>query len=239
MRIIQKDTIHQITFYNRQSLSVNCYFVEEEDSLTLVDTAVAAGSHEILQFADKIGKPITRILLTHLHHDHVGGLDALKEMLPDAIVYISGREARLMSGDYTLDPEELDTPILGIIPNNLKTRADVLLKDGDQIGSLIALSAPGHTPGSMAFFDTRNKNLIAGDTFQTEGGIAVAGQLRPLFPFLSKNTWDKQASLASALKLREYSPLLLAVGHGEMLELPCADMDRAIKEAECNLELEK
>jgi glyoxylase-like metal-dependent hydrolase (beta-lactamase superfamily II) len=238
MRIIHVNTFYQLTFYNSKSLSVNCYLVEENDGLTLVDAAMPDSSLEILQSADKIGKPITRIVLTHLHHDHVGALDALKQVIPDVLLYISSREARLMVGDHTLDPDELDTPIRGIIPKNLKTRADVFLQEGDQIGSLLALAAPGHTPGSMAFLDTRNNALIAGDAFQTEGGIAVAGQLRPLFPFPAMGTWNKQAALESALKLREYRPSLLAVGHGEMLKQPCAEMDRAIVEAEYNLNLE-
>ena len=71
MRIIHENTIHQLTFYNSKSLSVNCYLVEENDGLTLVDAAMPDSSLEILQSADKIGKPITRIVLTHLHHDHV------------------------------------------------------------------------------------------------------------------------------------------------------------------------
>lgn len=239
MRIIHENTFYQLTFYNSKSLSVNCYLVEENDGLTLVDAAMPDSSLEILQQVDKIGKPITRIVLTHLHHDHVGALDALKQSIPDVLVYISSREARLMVGDHTLDPDESNTPIRGIIPKNLKTRADVFLQEGDQIGSLLALAAPGHTPGSMAFLDMRNKALIAGDAFQTEGGIAVAGQLRPLFPFPAMGTWNKQDALESALKLRDYRPSLLAVGHGEMLKQPCAEMDRAILEAEYNLELER
>lgn len=239
MRIIHENMIYQLTFYNSKSLSVNCYLVEEQDGLTLVDAAMPGSSYEILQSADTIGKPITRIVLTHLHHDHVGSLDELKQAIPQVPVYISSREARLLAGDYTLDPGEADTPIRGIIPKELKTRADFHLREGDKIGSLLALAAPGHTPGSMAFLDIRSKSLIAGDAFQTEGGIAVSGQLRPLFPFPARATWNKQTALESAVKLRGHHPSLLAVGHGEMLKQPCAEMDRAIEEAKNNLDFER
>ncbi|RUT28746.1 MBL fold metallo-hydrolase [Paenibacillus zeisoli] len=239
MRIIHENTLYQLTFYNNKSLSVNCYLVEEQEGLTLADAAMPGCSHEILQLAGQIGKPITRIVLTHLHHDHVGALDELKQAIPDVLVYISSREARLMAGDYTLDPGEANTPIRGIIPKNLQTPADFQLQDGDKIGSLLAVAAPGHTPGSMAFLDLRCKSLIAGDAFQTEGGIAVSGQLRPLFPFPAKATWNQQVALESAVKLRMHCPSLLAVGHGEMLKQPCAEMDRAIAEAMSNLELER
>ncbi|WP_374709378.1 MBL fold metallo-hydrolase [Desmospora profundinema] len=46
--------------------------------------------------SDQIGKPITRIVLTHVHHDHIGALDALKQAILDVSVHISSREARLL-----------------------------------------------------------------------------------------------------------------------------------------------
>jgi glyoxylase-like metal-dependent hydrolase (beta-lactamase superfamily II) len=235
MRIIREKTIYQLTFLPR-FFPVNCYLVEEEDGLTLVDAALPYSWKGVLQAAGKIGKPITRILLTHAHDDHVGALDALKQALPDVPVHISSRDARLMAGDLTLDPNEPDTPIRGGVPKKLKTRADVLLQEGDRIGSLLAVAAPGHTPGSFAFLDTRNNALIAGDAFQTRGGIAVSGQLRPWFPFPAMATWNKHAALESARKLRDYRPALLAVGHGRMLNQPADAVDRAIAEAERNLQ---
>lgn len=235
MRIIRERTLYQLTFLPRL-FPVNCYLVEEADGLTLVDAALPYSAKGILQAADTIGKPIVRIVLTHADPDHVGALDALKQALPAVPVYISARESRLMNGDLTLDPGEPDTPIRGGGSKKLKTRADILLREGDRIGSLLAVAAPGHTPGSMAFLDTRNDALIAGDAFQTRGGIAVAGQLRPWFPFPAWATWNKRTALESARKLREYRPSLLAVGHGPMLKQPGACIDRAIAEAERKLE---
>lgn len=234
MRIVKEKTIYQLTFLPR-IFPANCYLVEEEDSLTLIDAALPYSWKGILEAANKIGKPITRVLLTHVHEDHVGALDAFKEALPKVPVYVSKRDARLMEGDVTLDKGEPEMPIRGSVPKNLKTRADILLEDGDRIGSLLALSTPGHTPGSMSFLDTRNKALIVGDTFQTRGGIAVVGQVRPLFPFPSWATWNPALVLESAKKLSEYNPTLLATGHGKMLKSPIAAIERAIKEAEQNL----
>ena len=102
-----------------------------------------------------IGKPITRIVLTHAHGDHVGALDGLKKELPNASVYISKRDASLLKGNAELQPGELQTPIRGDIPKNITTVPDVLLGDGDSVGSLKAIATPGHTPGHMAFLDER------------------------------------------------------------------------------------
>ncbi|WP_017436524.1 MBL fold metallo-hydrolase [Saccharococcus caldoxylosilyticus] len=231
MRIIRKKTVFQLTFLPR-FFPVNCYLIDEMDGLTLIDAALPYSVKGILKAAETIGKPITRILLTHAHGDHVGALDALKQILPHVPVYISEREARLMSGDRSLGPNEPNTPIRGGVPKKLQTRADVLLKEGDRIGSLLAIATPGHTPGSMTFLDTRNNACIVGDAFQTKGGIAVSGQVQPWFPFPAMATWNKEMALKSAYKIREYHPSLLAVGHGHMLEQPGVAIDRAIAKAE-------
>lgn len=234
MRLIINGFLYQVTFM-ANVFPVNCYLVEEEDGLTLIDAALGFCTKGILKAADTIGKPITKIILTHAHEDHVGALDSIKETIPDVPVYISQRDHRLMNGDRSLDQHEDQTPIKGGVPKNLKTRATVLLKEGDQIGSLTAIETPGHTPGSMSFLDSRTKALIAGDGFQTRGGIAVAGDMKPWFPFPAFGTWSKQTALASAKKLIGYEPTLLAVGHGEMLENPVKAMEKAIKNLERKL----
>lgn len=236
MRVIQKQTIYQITFLPR-FFPVNAYLVEEPDSLTLIDAAMPFGVKGILKAAERIGKPIARIVLTHAHSDHIGGLDALKAALPDAKVYISARDARLLKGDRSLEPNEPAAPVRGGVPKPgaIRTEPDVLLQDGDRIGSLLAVAAPGHTPGHMAFLDTRNRALIAGDALQTRGGMAVSGHMKPLFPFPAMATWSAEVALASARKLRALNPSLLAVGHGNMAERPLERLDAAIAAAERKL----
>lgn len=233
MRVIQEKEVYQITFMPLL-FPVSCYLVEEEDGLTLVDAAIPNSEKGILHAAAAIGKPITRIVLTHAHGDHIGALDALKRQLPNARVYISERDSRLLGGDRSLDAGEPAEPVRGGVPKpgRIKTKADVLLRNGDRIGSLEAIAAPGHTPGSMAFLDTRSRALLAGDAFQTRAGIAVSGQLRFWFPFPAMATWSKDQAAISARRLLELRPALLAVGHGPMLKNPAGLMEQAIREAE-------
>ncbi|MFK9090982.1 MBL fold metallo-hydrolase [Bacillus salipaludis] len=226
MRMIKNGYLYQVTFM-ANVFPVNCYLVEEEDGLTLIDAALGFCTKGILQAAETIGKPITKIVLTHAHEDHVGALDSLKVLMPEIPVYISARDHRLVNDDRSLDAHEEQTPIKGGVPKKLITRANILLEEGDLIGSLTAIETPGHTPGSMSFLDLRTRALIAGDAYQTRGGIAVAGDMKPWFPFPAFGTWSKKTALASAKKLISYQPKLLAVGHGEMVENPLQVMEQA------------
>ncbi|XJZ27819.1 MBL fold metallo-hydrolase [Bacillota bacterium Lsc_1132] len=227
MRIINEGFLYQLTFMPAL-FPVNCYFIKENNGLTLVDAALPYSAKGIIRAAESLGSPIKKIVLTHAHEDHVGALDAIKEKYPDAPVYISARDARVMDGDYSLDEQEPKTPIKGGVPKKLKTRADILLKDGDRIGSLTAYATPGHTPGSMSFLDERTGTLIAGDALQTRGGAAVAGDLKPWFPFPAFGTWSKETALESAKKISALKPGLLAIGHGEMVKDPVKVIEKAI-----------
>jgi glyoxylase-like metal-dependent hydrolase (beta-lactamase superfamily II) len=163
--------------------------------------------------------------------DHIGSLDALAAALPDVTIAMGARESRFLAGDMSLDPSEARAKLRGSFPK-VVTRPSLLLHDGDRLGSLQAIAVPGHTPGQLAFFDNRDGSLIAGDSFQTLGGVAVAGVIRPLFPLPALATWHLPTALASARRLRTLGPRRLAVGHGQVLESPVAAIDAAIAAAE-------
>ena len=211
---------------------INSYLVREDDGLTLVDTNLPGHATRIVEIALRLELPIRRIVLTHAHMDHTGSLDAICELLPGAEVFIGARESRLLEGNFSLDRTEPQKKIRGRFAP-VKTTPGVL-DPGDHLGSLRALATPGHTPGHFSFFDERNGALLAGDAFQTAGGVAVAGDLRLLFPFPAIFTWDKKLAFESACVLRDLNPTCLAPGHGKVVQLPRAKMDRAIRRAANN-----
>lgn len=220
----------QLTQYPRV-FPVNVYLVGEDDGFTLIDTGMAGGERFMIEAARERGAEIRRVVITHAHGDHVGSLDALQAALPEAEVAISAREARFLAGDMSLDPNEPQAKLRGGW-RVCKTKAARLLSPGEKVGSLEVIASPGHTPGHVSLLDTRDGTLIAGDAFQTRGGVAVAGTFRPLFPFPALATWHKSTALESARALREIEPSRMAVGHGEMLEDPPGAMDQAIAVAE-------
>jgi glyoxylase-like metal-dependent hydrolase (beta-lactamase superfamily II) len=205
--------------------AVNAYLVEEDDGLTLVDAMIPRSAGTILKAAG--GRPIKRIALTHAHGDHIGSLDALARELPGVEVLISGREARLLAKDMTLDPGEPETKLRGGYPG-AETRPTRTVGAGDRIGSLEVVASPGHTPGHVAFFDTRDGTLYCGDTYSTLGGVATTAKVNPRFPLPGLATWHRPTVLESAKALRELEPTRLAPGHGKVVDSPARAMDQAI-----------
>lgn len=213
---------------------INCYLVVEDDGLSIIDTGVAGTAKLLGEAVTQLQKPVRRILLTHAHGDHVGGLDPLHTLYPEAEVAISARDARFLAGDRSLDAGEPPVELRGGFVTT-QTRPTRLLEHGDRIGSLQAVASPGHTPGHMAFFNPRDGTLLTGDAFQTQGGLAVAGQVRWRFPLPALATWHAPTALASAQKLAALEPKRLAVGHGPVLEGPAEALHRVIDTFEQHL----
>jgi glyoxylase-like metal-dependent hydrolase (beta-lactamase superfamily II) len=205
---------------------VNAFLVRDDDGFTLVDTTVGGGAQQLMDAADSAGAEIKRIALTHGHGDHVGSLDALKDSLGAVEVFLSDLDARIQAGEKVVDGK-----LPGSWPKDIKTAPDVRLTGGERIGSLEVIFTPGHTPGHMAFRDTRDNTLIAGDVYTSYGGLAVSNHFNLRFPLAAPATWDKAKDAESARQLRELRPALVVVGHGPPVTDPLPAMDRAISKA--------
>ena len=161
MRIQQHGNhLIQLTYYG----FVNVYLVREADGFTLVDTALQSCARSIVQVARQFEQPIKRIMLTHAHADHSGGLDAVHELVPQAEFVMPARDARFLTGDRSLDTDEPRDKLRGgwVLRKTPPTR---LLHEGDRVGSLEVIATPGHTPDAVSLLDRANGLLFTGDTY--------------------------------------------------------------------------
>jgi glyoxylase-like metal-dependent hydrolase (beta-lactamase superfamily II) len=231
MKITQHgDNLWQLTRLG----AFSCYLVREGDALTLVDTNLMGSAKGILDAANTVGLPITRLVLTHAHGDHAGSLDDVAAKLPGIEIAFTERTAEFLQGKLELRPDEPQEKLRGSFVKRT-TQPTRTLAAGDVVGSLRVVAAPGHTPDLIAFYDERDGTLLAGDAFQTQASIAVAGIMRWLFPFPAMATWHLPTGVQSAKTLAALQPARLAVGHGPVLEQPLAAMQAAIAEAEAKL----
>ncbi|MBO1308597.1 MBL fold metallo-hydrolase [Enterococcus sp. 669A] len=236
MKILKKRNLYQLTFMSA-IFPVNCFVYEKSDCLMVFDMGMKGFVNEIKKLEEQTGKSVSTLLLTHAHGDHVNGVPKFREVFPKVKIGISARDKKLLAGDFSLLETEAPGKIKGGVPK-AEVPVDFTFEPGEEIAGLKVIAAPGHTPGSVAFLN-EDSVMIAGDAFQLWGGIAVAGIVRPLFPFPAFGTWDATTALESARKLVKLEPKLLAVGHGDLLENPTADMHTAIRTAERKLQLEE
>ncbi len=120
-------------------------------------------------------EPVSGVLLTHLHLDHVSGIRDLPTETP---VYSGPGEAHERGAVNVLLQPIMDRELEGhppvrewqFTPDPDGAFAGILDVFGDQ--SVFALSVPGHTPGSAAYLvrTPRGPVLLTGDACHTSWG---------------------------------------------------------------------
>ena len=161
---------------------VNVFLVREEDGLTLVDAGTTEGiAPRILTLAQRYHLPIVRLLLTHVHIDHVGALDTLHALLPNAEVLVGERESRFLARDMSLDTGEPQDKLRGGWPVR-KTRPTRLLHEGERVGSLEVIATPGHTPWPSLVLGYLRPDAVGWRCLSDDGESGGNGDLGVAFP---------------------------------------------------------
>lgn len=141
-------------------LWTNTYLVWDGGKGFLVDPA--GDPDQIAAFVQAQGVSIEKILLTHGHLDHAGGLPAVMERF-NAPVYVPEKDAPLVASP---DPGALEW-----MGYDFRGTDDFSpLNDGDVLTvgkmKISVLATPGHTPGSSCYLVESEEGslLLSGDT---------------------------------------------------------------------------
>ncbi|MEY9887920.1 glyoxylase-like metal-dependent hydrolase (beta-lactamase superfamily II) [Catenulispora sp. MAP5-51] len=155
---------------------VNSFAILEDDGrVALVDTGMPSSVKRIEAGLKAMGRSLPdvhRIVLTHAHGDHAGGVAKIKESA-DAEVSISAIDAPYARDGHAprRDGSTLGGKILNLLGPGANKFAKVIVgeefADGDVLpvgGGLRVTHTPGHTPGHVALLHEADGVLITGDS---------------------------------------------------------------------------
>ncbi|NGZ75587.1 MBL fold metallo-hydrolase [Saccharibacillus alkalitolerans] len=213
-------------------IPIHVWIVAEQDGVTLVDTGMSFMARSILKEIDRLNAgPLRRIVLTHGHADHVGGLKSvLRER--DVPVYMHAAEIPYAEGDLAYPGK--DRAHAHVEKGILRPLSAVEGRDGraERIGSLTPYFTPGHSPGHVVYFHEKDRVLLAGDLFNSKKGRLAQARFTP----------DPDLALRSANILRRLDPERMEVCHGDTVFRPAgqlADLEaevRQTREAEARMQ---
>jgi glyoxylase-like metal-dependent hydrolase (beta-lactamase superfamily II) len=212
---------------------VHCYLLRGEDGWTLVDTGLGLTGTPWEEITAALDAPVVRILVTHMHPDHVG--DAAAAAAATGAPVLQGRldyaQCERVWGSSDWPRRIADWFLRHGVPAGAAEEllesghvfADFVrfawnprpVEPGDELGEWRVLATPGHADGHLALLRERDGVLVAGDSILTPITPAVG-----LYP---ESRPDPLGDYVRSLGLVErLAPRVAYGGHGEPVRDPAA-----------------
>ena len=200
--------------YSLGPVQTNCYIVSNKEKDCLIfDPGEEAG--RIIGEIRKNGLRPLAVLLTHTHFDHIGAVDAIREMY-NIPLYVHAKEV-----DWLADPLKNGSGKYAELPNYIVGKPDeahVIRKEGELVigeFKIDVVHTPGHSPGSISFIFKEDGFAIVGDTL-FEQSIGRTDLIGGSMEVLLKSIHEKLLSLPE--------DTIIYPGHGEYTT-PAAEMN--------------
>jgi glyoxylase-like metal-dependent hydrolase (beta-lactamase superfamily II) len=179
-----------------------CIYLINLGELVLIDSGAGWSVDKIISNVRSFGlncKNLSKILLTHCHIDHIGGVPEIKRRFGSKI-YIHKLDAPpLENGDPVLTAAKWYQTSFPPTPVDVKFNlSEEILTIGQQ--KIICLHTPGHTPGSICIYlDRPGKRILFAQDLHG-----------PILPEFGSNLddWDR-----STKKLLDLEADILCEGH--------------------------
>jgi endoribonuclease LACTB2 len=192
----------------------NCYLIYNSREILVIDPGSPYEDEQkaLSGCADDLisaGRTVREIILTHIHPDHVAGVNALNDHLEKR------QGARVPVAAHHLTAESLRDQVK--VDRHIEAD-EVLELMGEPSISLRALFTPGHARGHLCFYDARTGALISGDNIVGYGSVLI-----------DPPEGNMQEYLDSLRKMRALPNLsVLFGGHGPAIANPYEKIDEYI-----------
>lgn len=179
-------------------------FVLLGDQLTLVEGGYPGDGLRALDTMTRLGfesNDLKRVVLTHGHPDHIGGIPEILERT-DARVFAHSADADLIEQHF---------PLAGVLEHG-----DLI----DILGGLRVVHAPGHRPGSICLYSPSRKVLFCGDALVNRGELT--GPNPKYTPYVPQ----AHRSIVERIPPLDFD--ILCVSRGEIITERAAERVRAL-----------
>jgi glyoxylase-like metal-dependent hydrolase (beta-lactamase superfamily II)/8-oxo-dGTP pyrophosphatase MutT (NUDIX family) len=189
----------------------NCYLIYSSQELLIVDPGSPNEDEQatLAKCVDDLiaeGRTPREIVLTHVHPDHVAGVNALNHHLEQT----HGRRVPVAAHRLTAESSQGQFSVDRFIEDN-----DLIPLAGEPLIALRALYTPGHARGHLCLYEERTGALLSGDNVVGFGSVLIDPA--------DGNMRDYLASLERMRALPNLS--VLFCGHGPPVANPYEKID--------------
>ena len=210
-----KKVIENLYFFDENPmLDCNQYVLNnpDNDELSLIDAGNGISLKGLIQGMNQFGlnhKKITHVFLTHEHVDHVLGLYPLLKLLDNnppkifaygetAKILKTGNESKIFPGNLGIRPSMFGVEIIPLDVVDLKDQPNVQITPEFNFK---IFHTPGHSLGSISYYEEERKILIPGDLVFTGGSFG-----RYDFPGGSLKVLTQSIKFVSELDVKHLLP---------------------------------